>query len=29
MKVIFRAILVVAFLSGVCRAGETPALKDG
>lgn len=29
MKVIFRAILVVAFLSGVCRAGETQALKDG
>jgi FKBP-type peptidyl-prolyl cis-trans isomerase FklB len=29
MMVIFRAILVVAFLSGVCRAGETPALKDG
>jgi len=29
MMVILRAILVVAFLSGVCRAGETPALKDG
>jgi len=28
MKVIFRTILVVAFLSGICPAGETPALKD-
>jgi FKBP-type peptidyl-prolyl cis-trans isomerase FklB len=26
--VIFRTILVVAFLSGICLAGETPALKD-
>jgi FKBP-type peptidyl-prolyl cis-trans isomerase FklB len=29
MKVIFRAMLLVAFLSVVCLAGETPALKDG
>lgn len=29
MKDIFRAILVVSFLSGVCLAGEKPELKDG
>lgn len=29
MMVIFRAILVVAFLSGICLAGENPELKDG
>ena len=28
MMVIFRAILVVAFLSGICLAGETPELND-
>jgi len=27
--VVFRGILVVAFLSGICLAGEKPALKDG
>ena len=29
MKVIFRAVLLVAFLSGIGLAGETPELKDG
>jgi FKBP-type peptidyl-prolyl cis-trans isomerase FklB len=28
MKIIFRAMLLVAFLSGICLAGETPELKD-
>ena len=28
MMVIFRAMLLVAFLSGICLAGETPELKD-
>jgi len=28
MMVIFRAILVVAFVSGICLAGERPGLKD-
>jgi FKBP-type peptidyl-prolyl cis-trans isomerase FklB len=29
MNVIFRALLLVAFLSGVCLAGEKPVLTDG
>jgi len=29
MMVIFRAILVVALLAGICTAGEKPELKDG
>jgi FKBP-type peptidyl-prolyl cis-trans isomerase FklB len=29
MMVVFRGILIVAFLSGICLAGENPALKDG
>jgi FKBP-type peptidyl-prolyl cis-trans isomerase FklB len=29
MQVIFRAVLLVAFLSGIGAAGEAPALKDG
>jgi FKBP-type peptidyl-prolyl cis-trans isomerase FklB len=29
MMVIFRGILVFAFLSAICLAGEKPALKDG
>ena len=29
MKIIFRAVLLVAFLSGICPAGETPESKDG
>jgi FKBP-type peptidyl-prolyl cis-trans isomerase FklB len=28
MMIIFRAILVVAFLSGICLAGEKPEVKD-
>ena len=28
MMAIFRAILIVAFLSGICLAGERPGLKD-
>jgi FKBP-type peptidyl-prolyl cis-trans isomerase FklB len=28
MMIIFRAILVVAFLSGICQASEKPELKD-
>jgi FKBP-type peptidyl-prolyl cis-trans isomerase FklB len=29
MMVVFRGILVFAFLSGICLAGEKPELKDG